>query len=63
MSYQEVYDSIVERDYNDMHKEVGSLMRTDDQIYIDSTNLTVEEEVAIIEKVIRGDKNEKNDRK
>lgn len=56
MSYEEVYESIKARDYNDMHKEVGSLMRTDDQIYIDTTNLTVDEEVAIIEKVIKGDK-------
>ena len=62
MTYQEVYDNIVKRDDNDMHKEVGSLMRTDDQIYIDTTNLTVDEEVAIIEKVIRGENDEKNDR-
>ena len=62
MTYEEVYNSIEERDYNDMHKEVGSLMRTEDQVYIDTTNLTVEEEVAIIEKVIRGDKYEENDR-
>ena len=56
MTYEEVYETIKARDYNDMHKEVGSLMRTDDQIYIDTTNLTVDEEVAIIEKVIKGDK-------
>ena len=56
MTYEEVYESIKARDYNDMHKEVGSLMRTDDQTYIDTTNLTVEEEVSIIEKVIKGDK-------
>ena len=56
MTYEEVYESIKARDYNDMHKEVGSLMRTDDQIYIDTTNYTVDEEVAIIEKVIKGDK-------
>ena len=62
MTYEEVYENIKARDYNDMHKEVGSLTRTNDQIYIDSTNLTVEEEIAIIEKVIKGDKNEKNDR-
>ena len=53
MTYQEVYQNILDRDYNDMHKEVGSLTRTDDQIYIDTTNLTVDEEVAIIEKVIK----------
>ena len=56
MTYEEVYENIKARDYNDMHKEVGSLMRTDDQIYIDTTNLTVDEEVNIIEKVIKGDK-------
>ena len=56
MTYQEVYDSIKERDYNDMHKKVGALKRTDDQIYIDTTNLTVAEEIEIIEKVINGDK-------
>lgn len=53
MTYEEVYDNISKRDYNDMHKEVGSLMRTDDQIYIDTTNLTVLEEVDLIEKYIK----------
>ena len=55
MTYEEVYENIQKRDYNDMHKEVGSLTRTDDQIYIDTTNLTVEEEVEIIGKVISED--------
>ena len=62
MTYEEVYENIKKRDYNDMHKEVGSLMRTDDQIYIDSTNLTIDEEVAIIEKIVKGDKDEKTNR-
>ena len=53
MTYEEVYQNIQDRDYNDMHKEVGALKRTNDQIYIDTTNLTIEEEVAIIEKVIK----------
>ena len=56
MTYEEVYDNIEKRDYNDMHKEVGSLTRTDDQIYIDTSNLTVEEEVEIIGKVINENK-------
>ena len=55
MTYEEVKENIEKRDYNDTHKEVGSLKRTDEQIYIDTTNLTVDEEVAIIEKVIKGD--------
>ena len=56
MSYEEIYDNIQKRDYNDMHKEVGALTRTEEQIYIDTTNLTVEEEVEIIGKIIEGDK-------
>lgn len=52
MTYEEVLDNIKKRDYNDMHKEVGSLTRTDDQIYIDSTNLSIDEEVAIVEDIL-----------
>ena len=49
MSYDEIYENIKSRDYNDSHKEVGSLTRTDDQVYIDSTNLTIDE---VVEKFI-----------
>lgn len=55
MTYEEVYNNIQKRDYNDLHKEVGSLARTNEQIYIDTTYLTIEEEVAIIEKIVKGD--------
>lgn len=48
MSFEEIKENIEQRDYNDMHKKVGSLMRTDEQIYIDSTNLTIEEVAEII---------------
>lgn len=43
MSLEEIKEAIEARDYNDMHKEVGALKRTDDQIYVDSTNMSVEE--------------------
>ena len=62
MSYEEIYENIKKRDYNDMNKEVGALKRTEEQVYIDSTNLTVEEEIEIIGKIIEDDINEKNDR-
>ena len=62
-TYEEVYESIAKRDYNDMHKEVGALTRTNEQVYIDTTNLTVEEEINIIyETVLEGEKNEKINR-
>ena len=47
-TYEEIKENIEKRDYNDMHKEVGALKRTDDQIYIDSTNMTIDEVVEFI---------------
>lgn len=48
-SMEEIIENIKFRDYNDMHKPVGALTRTDDQIYIDSTNMTIQE---VVDKVI-----------
>ena len=45
-------EAIIKRDYNDTHKEVGSLMRTEDQIYIDSSNMSIDEVIEYIRKVI-----------
>ena len=47
-SMEEIIESIKFRDYNDMHKPVGALTRTDEQIYIDSTNMTISEVVDYI---------------
>ena len=51
-SLEEIKKSIEERDYADIHKEVGSLMRTDEQTYIDTSNMTIDEVVEAIRKVI-----------
>lgn len=53
MTYEEVIENIKARDYNDMHKEVGSLIRTDEQIYIDTTNMTIDEVVDKISSIIK----------
>lgn len=51
-SYEDIKQSIINRDYNDMHKEVGALKRTNEQIYINSTNMEKEEVVNfILEKI------------
>lgn len=51
-SYEDIKQSIIDRDYNDMHKEVGALKRTNEQIYINSTNMEKEEVVNfILEKI------------
>lgn len=52
VTIDEIKENIRKRDYNDMHKEVGALTRTDDSIYIDSTNLTIEEVVKKMKDVI-----------
>lgn len=52
-SMEEITQNIKMRDYNDMHKPVGSLMRTPEQIYIDSTNMTIEEVVEFITNEIK----------
>ena len=49
ISLEEVKKMIEERDYDDMHRPVGALTRTDDQIYIDSSNMTIEE---VINKIL-----------
>lgn len=51
-TFEEILENIKKRDYNDMHKEVGSLMKTEDSIYIDSTNLTIDEVVEKIKNII-----------
>lgn len=51
-SYEDIKQSIIDRDYNDMHKEVGALKRTNEQIYINSTDMKKEEVVNfILEKI------------
>ena len=55
-SYEEVLENIKKRDYNDMNKSVGALKIAHDAIYIDSTNMTIEEVVSAMESVIENDK-------
>ena len=52
-SMEEIIENIKMRDYNDMHKPVGALVRTPEQIYIDSTNMTIPEVVDFIIKAIK----------
>ena len=48
-TFEEIKAAIEERDYDDMHRPVGALRRTDEQTYIDSTNMTIEE---VINKIL-----------
>lgn len=52
-SYEDIVESIIERDNDDINREVGALKRTDDQIYIDSSNMTIEEVINKIMEVVK----------
>ena len=49
-TYEEILENMKKRDYNDMHKDFGALVKSDDAILIDSTNLTIKE---VSNKIIR----------
>lgn len=55
-TYEEILDSVKKRDYNDMHRKVGTLKKADDAILIDSTNLTIDEVVEKIKGIIENHK-------
>ncbi len=51
-SYEEILNAIIERDYRDSHREIAPLKQAEDAIYLDSTNLSIEEVVEEIIKLI-----------
>lgn len=51
-SYEEIYESLKQRDYDDMNRPLGALKRTNDQYYIDNSKNTVDESVNEILKVV-----------
>ena len=47
--YEEILESVKNRDYIDSHREIAPLKQAEDAIYIDSTNMTIEE---VVEEII-----------
>ena len=52
MTYEEVLTSIRARDKNDREKEVGALKIAEDAIYLDTTDLTIEEVKEKVKKIL-----------
>lgn len=48
--FHEILDGIVDRDYNDMHREVSPLQRAEDAILLDTTNMTQQQ---VVNEVVR----------
>lgn len=56
MSEEEVKENIIKRDNDDKNRKYGRLMKADDAIYIDSSNMTIDEVVNKISKIIKSKK-------
>ena len=54
MTYDEILENIKMRDKNDKEKEIGALVQTEDAIYIDSTGMSIKEEVEEVIRIIKG---------
>lgn len=51
-TYEEVLNDIIQRDYNDTHREIAPLKKADDAVEVDSTNLNLEQAVEEIYRII-----------
>lgn len=53
MPYEEILKNVKERDYIDSHREIAPLTKAPDAIYIDSTEMTIEEVTETVMKIIK----------
>ena len=52
-TYEEVLKNIIDRDKRDSTRKIAPLKNADDAIYIDNTNLTIDEVKDIIIKIVK----------
>ena len=52
-TYEEVLKNIIDRDKRDSTRKIAPLKKADDAIYIDNTNLTIDEVKNIIIKIVK----------
>ena len=50
--YEEILEDIIQRDYQDMHRETAPLKQADDAVLVDTTHLNLEESAAEIVRII-----------
>lgn len=53
VTFKEVYDDMVQRDYNDSHREIAPLKMADDAVLADTTGLDPHESLALILKIVK----------
>ena len=52
VDYQTLLSDIIQRDYNDSHREVAPLKQADDADFVDTTQMSVEDVVAHVKEVV-----------
>ncbi len=53
VSYQSVLDELIERDYNDSHREIAPLKPAEDSVVLDTTGVSLEDQIASIINIIK----------
>lgn len=53
VTFKEVYDDMVKRDYNDMHRDIAPLKQADDAIVADTTGFELEDSLALLLKIVK----------
>lgn len=52
VTYEEIYDDMVKRDYNDMHREIAPLKQAEDAVIADTTSLDFEQSLELILNIV-----------
>ena len=52
VTFKEVYEDMVKRDYDDMHREIAPLKQAEDAVLADTTDCNFEESVELILKIV-----------
>lgn len=52
VTFKEVYDDMVKRDYDDMHRVIAPLKQAEDAVLADTTDCNLEESVELILKIV-----------
>ena len=52
-SYEDILKDIIQRDYQDMHREIAPLKQADDAVLVDTTKLSLDESAEAIVNVIK----------
>ena len=53
VTFKDVYDDMVKRDYNDMNRDIAPLKQADDAVVADTTGFEPEQSLALLLKIIK----------